>query len=241
MRDECLLPPKLNRHQRKVRLKQQMAGSASSSLTSNVGSISTRGNNNSATSHPLLEKPSIHAIIASGTGPDGRAEAKRLRKKRRMIGRSVAVVVISVLIALAKNYFSSSSGKSRSRSRVLPLSTTSKQQQQQQLTRDVLKDDAVAGLLLANDSDNVDKSAVTEDEENNDDDDESDGMVELGTIDLPDDDDDDEETLLAESQVELKEQSCGDHAFQEDDDEEEVDVEAEDVCTGNDGVSCYLS
>ncbi|KAL7538043.1 hypothetical protein ACHAXR_010136 [Thalassiosira sp. AJA248-18] len=118
---------KLNRHQRKVRLKQQMGGS---------GDFEYAGSSASTSTHPLLEKPSIQAIIASGVGPDGRADARKMRKKRRMIGRSVAVVVISMLVALAKNYFF---GQSSSSSSTL-------------LTKDVLKEDNVAKLLLSDES-----------------------------------------------------------------------------------------
>ncbi|KAL7545734.1 hypothetical protein ACHAWF_009082, partial [Thalassiosira exigua] len=78
----------LNRHQRKNRLKQQNGGSECGGTHSSPG------------------KPSITVLIASGTGPDGLAEERKARRKRRMIARSVAVVVISVLVVLVKDYFS---------------------------------------------------------------------------------------------------------------------------------------
>ena len=142
MRDECLLPQKLNRHQRKVRLKQQMGGSGHGGSTTEYV-LST--DPTSASTHPLLEKPSLKAIIASGTGPDGRADARKLRKRRRMIGRSVFVVVISVLIALAKSYYSSQSS----------LPSTSPPKTASQLTKDILKEENVAQMLLSDDSEDA--------------------------------------------------------------------------------------
>lgn len=148
MRDECLLPQKLNRHQRKVRLKQQMGGSGHGGSTTEYV-LST--DPTSASTHPLLEKPSLKAIIASGTGPDGRADARKLRKRRRMIGRSVFVVVISVLIALAKSYYSSQSS----------LPSTSPPKTASQLTKDVLKEENVAQMLLSDDSEYFARRCIT--------------------------------------------------------------------------------
>ena len=92
MREECGLTTKLNRHQRKknrLNRQQQQGG---------IGSGADQ-------QQPTLAKPSIRAIIASGTGPDGQAEARKLRKRRRMQVRAVVVVAVSVLVALARNYY----------------------------------------------------------------------------------------------------------------------------------------
>ena len=92
MREECGLTTKLNRHQRKKnRLNRQHQQGG-------VGSGADE-------QQPTLAKPSIRAIIASGTGPDGQAEARKLRKRRRMQVRAVVVVAVSVLVALARNYY----------------------------------------------------------------------------------------------------------------------------------------
>lgn len=113
---------KLNRHQRKNRLKQQ-------------GSFG-----DAASVHPLLDEPPVRSLIASGTGPDGRAEARKLRKKRRMMARGVAVVILSVLVALARNYLARR-----------PLASS------QQLTKDALAQDNVARMLLEDDSANLER------------------------------------------------------------------------------------
>lgn len=139
MREELGLGTKLNRHQRKnrVRVKQDQQLGDGGDDNASSGVLST---------HPrtlLLEnKTYIQAIIASGTGPDGRAEARKLRKKRRMMVRSVAVMVFAVLVALAKSYYFSR-GQRQPEALHSPLST-----------RDVLMEDNVANmLLLDNDSD----------------------------------------------------------------------------------------
>merc|ERR1712060_536987 len=78
---------KLNRHQRKNRSKFGKGNDF-------------RGNSTSST---VLVKPSREAIIASGTGPDGYAEARRLHKKRRLMGCSAAILVLAVVVAIVKN------------------------------------------------------------------------------------------------------------------------------------------
>ena len=91
---------KLNRHQRKNKFKlvnTDVVYHCDDGITSSKYPAKTQ--NNAASK----------AIIASGTGPDGRAEERKLRKRRRMIARSVAVVLLSVFAAMAKTYFSSSS------------------------------------------------------------------------------------------------------------------------------------
>lgn len=85
---------KLNRHQRKNRLKL------------GPPMVHLRSGDIGAASRPLpLDGPSVHAIIASGMGPDGLAEARKSRKKRRLIARGSVVLVVSVLVALASNYY----------------------------------------------------------------------------------------------------------------------------------------
>ena len=85
---------KLNRHQRKNRLK--LGPPMVNSSSGDIG----------AASRPLpLDGPSVHAIIASGMGPDGLAEARKSRKKRRLIARGSVVLVVSVVVALTRNYY----------------------------------------------------------------------------------------------------------------------------------------
>ena len=96
MREEHAL--KLNRHQRKNRFKlvnTDVEYHGDDEVTSNKKS------------QTKMQKIVSKAIIASGTGPDGRAEERKARKHRRMIVRSVAVVLLSVFAAMAKPYFSS--------------------------------------------------------------------------------------------------------------------------------------
>ncbi len=45
----------------------------------------------------------FRAVIASGTGPDGLAEARKSRKRRGFIVQSTAVVVISMLVLIVKH------------------------------------------------------------------------------------------------------------------------------------------
>ncbi|KAL3763341.1 hypothetical protein ACHAW5_011008 [Stephanodiscus triporus] len=98
---------KLNRHQRKNRLKLGPGGGISSSSYDGANPSMITSSCDIGVSCPLpLEGLSIHAIIASGMGPDGIAEARKSRKKRRMIVQSLAVVVLSFLVALARNYYS---------------------------------------------------------------------------------------------------------------------------------------
>ena len=104
MREEYGLTKKkkLNRHQRKKKLKLSAAeASSSSSVVANKNSSSV------IVSTDLLpfDKPSIKALIASGTGPDGRLEARKLRKKRRRIVQSLAVVLVSILVAYGRKYY----------------------------------------------------------------------------------------------------------------------------------------
>ena len=104
MREEYGLTKKkkLNRHQRKKKLKLSAAEASSSSSVANKNSSSSV-----KVSTELLpfDKPSIQALIASGTGPDGRLEARKLRKKRRRIAQSLAVVLVSVLVAYGRKYY----------------------------------------------------------------------------------------------------------------------------------------
>ena len=84
MREEYGLTKKkkLNRHQRKKKLKLS-AAEASSSSSSSGTSKNSSASVIVSTELLLFDKPSIQALIASGTGPDGRLEARKLRKKRR--------------------------------------------------------------------------------------------------------------------------------------------------------------
>ena len=104
MREEYGLTKKkkLNRHQRKKKLKLSAAEASSSSSVSNKNSS---GSVKVSTELLPFDKPSIQALIASGTGPDGRLEARKLRKKRRRIAQSLAVVLVSVLVAYGRKYY----------------------------------------------------------------------------------------------------------------------------------------
>lgn len=95
MREEHGL--KLNRHQRKNRFKL---------VNTDVGYHGDYQVTNRK-GQTKMQKLVSKAIIASGTGPDGRAEERKARKHRRMIVRSVAVALLSVFAAMAKPYFSS--------------------------------------------------------------------------------------------------------------------------------------
>jgi len=85
---------KLNRHQRKKRSK---LGNTDREYHRDEVQISK---------YPTKESIALNALIASGTGPDGRAEERKVRKRRRMMVRSVAIVLLSLFAASAKNYFS---------------------------------------------------------------------------------------------------------------------------------------
>jgi len=102
MREEYGLTKKkkLNRHQRKKKLKLSTAEASSSSLANKSSSSVVV-----STDLLLFDKPSIQALIASGTGPDGRLEARKLRKKRRRIVQSLAVVLVSVLVAYGRRKY----------------------------------------------------------------------------------------------------------------------------------------
>ena len=106
MREEYGLTKKkkLNRHQRKKKLKLS-AAEASSSSSSSGTSKNSSASVIVSTELLLFDKPSIQALIASGTGPDGRLEARKLRKKRRRIAQSLAVVLVSVLVAYGRKYY----------------------------------------------------------------------------------------------------------------------------------------
>jgi hypothetical protein len=95
LREENGTKKKLNRHQRKQR----------KNLLKQVGSAVEPSYSTPAAMSSLDNIPSPQAIIASGTGPDGRAEARAILKKRRMMIRSVIVVILAVLVALGKSYF----------------------------------------------------------------------------------------------------------------------------------------
>lgn len=143
MREEQGLT-KLNRHQRKNRLKQQEFGTATT------------------TPEKRERPPPVQAVIASGTGPDGLAEARALRKKRRMLARSFAIVVLSVFVALARDYFSRQPEASDTSATPPHLQQT---WQQRAIGEDALLEDGVARSLLENhDSDAVAPLPVRKDD-----------------------------------------------------------------------------
>ena len=82
---------KLNRYQRKKRKKLDYINESSPVMSADY---SEKG-----------DKPPLKAVIASGTGPDGRAEARKLRKKRKILAQSVAIIVFSLVALLGKSYF----------------------------------------------------------------------------------------------------------------------------------------
>lgn len=90
---------KLNRHQRKNKFKL-----VNTDLEYHGDDEMLESKN----STKMQNKLACKAIIASGTGPDGRAEERKIRQRRRMMVRSVAVVLLSVFAAMAKTYFSPS-------------------------------------------------------------------------------------------------------------------------------------
>ena len=98
---------KMNRHQRKNRFKLvntdvEYQGDDEMMITLKL----SRDNNPETT----RQNPASKAIIASGTGPDGRAEERKRRKRRKMMVRSVAVLLLSIFAVTAKSYFSSPAG-----------------------------------------------------------------------------------------------------------------------------------
>jgi len=89
---------KLNRHQRKNRKK---LGNGTDYVNDNESASTSM----MSTIYPEKgDKPPFQALIASGTGPDGREEARKLRKKRKMLTQSVAVIIFSLVAMMAKNY-----------------------------------------------------------------------------------------------------------------------------------------
>mmetsp|Transcript_15250 Transcript_15250/g.29297 ORF Transcript_15250/g.29297 Transcript_15250/m.29297 type:complete len:843 (+) Transcript_15250:676-3204(+) len=102
IREECGI--RLNRHQRRNRFK--LANGVEPRFG---GSTPTTEEEDIELRKKILNigKPPMQAIIASGTGPDGRAEARKFKKQRRIMVRSVAIVVLSIFVALVKPYFSS--------------------------------------------------------------------------------------------------------------------------------------
>ncbi len=95
---------KLNRHQRKNRKK---LGNGTDYINDNeTESISMMSTSMISTIYPEKgDKPPLLAVIASGTGPDGRAEARKLKKKRKVLTQSVVVIVFSIFALTAKSYF----------------------------------------------------------------------------------------------------------------------------------------
>ena len=92
---------KLNRHQRKNRKKREF-GSKSVNDNGSTSMAPTMSKNSTG----KVDKP-LQAIIASGTGPDGREEARKLRKKRKIVAQSVVVIMFSLAALAAKGCFSS--------------------------------------------------------------------------------------------------------------------------------------
>ena len=88
---------KLNRHQRKNRAKlgTRIDKSLSTDLSEKFPSST------------VLVRPSPKVIIASGTGPDGRAEKRRRRKKRKLIVRCAVVILLAAVVAVFRGYGSS--------------------------------------------------------------------------------------------------------------------------------------
>ena len=99
---------KLNRHQRKNRLKLGPVGHGvppSSHGGAHPATLKSTGR--AGAPRPLrLEGSSFRALIASGMGPDGLAEARKSHKKRRLMARSLAVVIVSVMVALVRKHYS---------------------------------------------------------------------------------------------------------------------------------------
>lgn len=231
MREELGLAKKLNRHQRKNRLKQ--LGSSNSSngepaSPSGILTVSTSLTESSlcSSSDPsLFDEPSIQALVASGTGPDGRAEARKLRKKRRMMLRSLAVVIVSILVALARNYFFS--GKQPMHTPSLPPLVSTPTQQEQNLTRNRLAKVNVSKLLGTHDP-NYNRRKLVE------------------KVDLSDVTGEDKETVAKEEEPKIADMTDNggksDASTGEDVGEEQVNVQQKaihDTCDG-DEVSCFF-
>lgn len=114
---------KLNRHQRKNRLKQLGSSGGNGSDCGGTSSSFPGGGLSSSSTGLFLTRSgvggslmaiistarirlfshidgssNIRAIIASGTGPDGLSEARKSRKKRRFIVQTTAVIAISMLV-----------------------------------------------------------------------------------------------------------------------------------------------
>lgn len=87
---------KLNRHQRKNRKK--LGNGSDCIIDENSPFMSTNYSEKN-------DEPPLHAVIASGSGPDGLAEARKMRKKRKILVRSVVVTIFSVVALLGKSYF----------------------------------------------------------------------------------------------------------------------------------------
>ena len=117
---------RMNRHQRRNRFKlvNEVDGHVIDGIADKEEDFSSQ----------LLGKPSIRAIIASGTGPDGRAEARKLMRQRRIMVRSIAIAVLSVFAALAKTYSS-------------PLRQLKQQLQREEYQRDLTMEGCVSESL----------------------------------------------------------------------------------------------
>ncbi|KAL7551858.1 hypothetical protein ACHAWF_015078 [Thalassiosira exigua] len=90
----------------------------------------------------FAKEPPLLALVASGTGPDGRAKARMARRRRRAMVRGAAgVAALAVLVALARSYLS------RPLSVPPPMQSASQRQQ----TRDALLEDNVTVLLSPDD------------------------------------------------------------------------------------------
>lgn len=101
---------KLNRHQRRNRSKVVPGGSSLSTTSANSPLTIVKSNTrNACVFRPVLQQrggsSTIHARIASGMGPDGLAEARKMRKNRRMMVRVMAIAILSMIVALAKKYY----------------------------------------------------------------------------------------------------------------------------------------
>ncbi len=101
IREECGI--RMNRHQRRNRFK------LANGVEPRFGGVTPTKEEEDIELRKkilILGKPPMQAIIASGTGPDGLAEARKFKKQRRIMVRSVAIVVLSIFVALVKPFFS---------------------------------------------------------------------------------------------------------------------------------------
>lgn len=142
---------KLNRHQRRNRSKAVPGGSSGILSTTSAHSpptIEKSNTRNAGVFRPLQQVGSstIYARIASGMGPDGLAEARKMRKNRRMMVRVMAIAIISIIVALAKKHYYSGGQQLPSPSFLLSRDYS----QDQQSTVDVIIEDTVIndGLLI---------------------------------------------------------------------------------------------